>query len=465
VYPAARAEKADRIAHIQLGRECRSRGDHERAIEHYCHALQIDPALNEVRRDLAEILVVVGRRDEAMLFFHEELSTSGSDGLGWMQELISGSLRSQDLTLAGAYASILAQLRWGRPKSPAAQASAPELALVQAPVLTLTIPKLLHDIEQFEYLRSHRVVGEEFAGIIADYQHIVDQLAAGGIDPRVTLGTNEHRSINHVYSRLVHVRESRRVQQALSERWNASAVEREYLGKAPGIVVVDNLLSDEALTELRFFCLESTVWSANRYARGRLGAFFYDGFNCPLLLQIAEELRQAMPGVIGGRYPLRQLWGFKNTTNGGGDDNLHADFAAINVNFWITPTEANLDDSSGGMVIYDVDAPREWGFEIYNRRADLIKQYLRRHKARPVRIPYRQNRAVIFNSDLFHGTETLRFKSGYEHQRINVTMLFGHRENDAHHPSRPIAESPGGSARANTSWRSSAFGRSGRRRR
>ena len=50
------------------------------------------------------------------------------------------------------------------------------------------------------------------------------------------------------------------------------------------------LLSSEALESLRLFCLESTVWTGNRYAHGRLGAFFQDGFNCPLLLQIAEEL-------------------------------------------------------------------------------------------------------------------------------------------------------------------------------
>ena len=30
--------------------------------------------------------------------------------------------------------------------------------------------------------------------------------------------------------------------------------------------------------------------------------------------------------------------------------NAHADFAAINVNFWITPRSANLNKSSGGLV-------------------------------------------------------------------------------------------------------------------
>ena len=44
-----------------------------------------------------------------------------------------------------------------------------------------------------------------------------------------------------------------------------------------------------------------------------------------------------------------------------------------------------------------------------------------------MKVPYRENRAVIFDSDLFHRTDTLRFKPGYENRRINVTMLFGRR--------------------------------------
>jgi hypothetical protein len=34
-----------------------------------------------------------------------------------------------------------------------------------------------------------------------------------------------------------------------------------------------------------------------------------------------------------------------------------ADFAAVDVNIWITPTEANLDPTTGGPIVHDVDAP------------------------------------------------------------------------------------------------------------
>ena len=40
-------------------------------------------------------------------------------------------------------------------------------------------------------------------------------------------------------------------------------------------------------------------------------------------------------------------------------------------------------------------------------------------------MPHRSNRAVLFNSTLFHETDTIRFKEGYENRRVNVTYLFG----------------------------------------
>ncbi len=46
-----------------------------------------------------------------------------------------------------------------------------------------------------------------------------------------------------------------------------------------------------------------------------------------------------------------------------------------------------------------------------------------------MRIPYRANRAVVFNSDLFHETDQFTFKDEHESRRINITLLYGHRHN------------------------------------
>jgi len=342
-----------------------------------------------------------------------------------MQDLVSTAMRARDLTLAGEYATILTALRWGSPWYPRLRDGSVVPVPVQPPDVFLTIPKLIHDIEQFEYLQRHGVLGSEFTPIIKEYERVIDRLVPRGTNVRVPLDPEEHRPIRHVYNRIVHIRRTSRVPRALSGKWDPAAVESQYLDKPPGLVVVDDFLSGEALQNVRLFCLESTVWSANRYAHGRLGAFFHDGFNCPLLLQIAEELRQALPRVIGDRFPLRQLWGFKNGQSLPADSTNHADFAAVNVNFWITPNEANLDDTSGGLVVYDIDAPLSWDFNTYNGRTDFIKPFLRRRDAGSVTIPYRQNRAIIFNSDLFHATAGLRFRPGYENRRVNVTCFTG----------------------------------------
>ena len=69
------------------------------------------------------------------------------------------------------------------------------------------------------------------------------------------------------------------------------------------------------------------------------------------LLAIADQMRRAMPRVIGD-YPLLQAWGFKYDQRLQGI-NTYVDFAKVNVNFWVTPKDACEDPGTGGMVIYD----------------------------------------------------------------------------------------------------------------
>jgi len=206
----------------------------------------------------------------------------------------------------------------------------------------------------------------------------------------------------------------------ISETWRTAR---------PQIVVIDDLLTAEALEKLRRFCLDSTIWRAI-YEGGYLGAFPEHGFAPPLLAQIAEELRALYPVIIGD-HPLLHFWAFKYDSSLRGI-NKHADFAAVNVNFWITPDEANLDPAHGGLVVWDAAAPLDWDFARYNAADDDIRAFLEREQAKPVTVPYRANRAVVFDSDLFHETDIIHFKPGYENRRINVTLLFGRRQGKHH---------------------------------
>ena len=53
-------------------------------------------------------------------------------------------------------------------------------------------------------------------------------------------------------------------------------------------------------------------------------------------------------------------------------------------------------------------------------------------------VPYKENRAVLFDSALFHHTDEFSFASGYTRRRINLTILYGEMQ---------LAD-PGGGARS-----------------
>ncbi len=343
-----------------------------------------------------------------------------------LDEWITQALESEDLPLAARCARINAGLRFGSRWYPGFRAAESAVPHFRTSPLTLTIPKLQHDLEQFAYLQRRGCVDTTLLEGLDEYPRAIERLRALGADPSESMTDVEQERMGGIYNRIVHLYDAPRVKRALSASWDAAEVRRRYRENAPGIAVVDDFLSREALAGLREFCHASTVWSANVYAQGRLGSFFRAGFNCELLIQIAQELREALSELLTDACPLRQLWGFKYPPTLDADT-IHADFAALNVNFWITPESANDDPRCGGMIVHDCEAPPDWDFDLYNRRTDLIREFLATQKAKRLEIAYRENRAVIFNSNLFHETAPLRFRTGYENRRVNITLLYGDR--------------------------------------
>ena len=208
---------------------------------------------------------------------------------------------------------------------------------------------------------------------------------------------------------------------------NAAAAQDAWRSKRPQIVVIDDLLTPEALEAMRRYCWGSTFWRT-AYDPGYIGAFPEAGFSAPLLAQIVEEFRTVFSGICGD-HALKYIWAFKYDSSLDGIG-IHADAAAVNMNFWITPDEANLDPEHGGLVVWDKAAPLDWDFDTFNRDENAIRDFLAKSGAQSVTIPYRANRAVIFDSDLFHQTDVIRFKPGYVNRRINVTLLYGERDPD-----------------------------------
>jgi hypothetical protein len=285
--------------------------------------------------------------------------------------------------------------------------------------------KLRHDCEQLEYLLGIGRLPPAYRDVLEDYRALAAEIRGRvGIGSLVPFDEARHPLVARTYKRPIHIDpgeapEGPLVNPALDWR----RIEERYLAAEPNVVAVDNLLTPQALSAMRRFCLESTFW--NNIKPGYLGAYFYDGFCSELLLRAALELRSAMPQVMGG-LPLQMMWGYKCESRLPGLG-VHADEAAVNVNFWITEDEANLDREHGGLLVYPQDAPADWGFAKFNTDSETIQRYLESTGEAAVCIPYRANRAVIFDSDLFHATDRPVFREGYVNRRVNVTLLYGQR--------------------------------------
>lgn len=53
---------------------------------------------------------------------------------------------------------------------------------------------------------------------------------------------------------------------------------------------------------------------------------------------------------------------------------VHADSASVNLNFWVTPDDANLDPDSGGLVVYPKVPPEKGVAEDHQREKDVRRR-------------------------------------------------------------------------------------------
>ena len=295
--------------------------------------------------------------------------------------------------------------------------------------------KIEHDIEQFEYLASKNYDIKKFTDLALLYKEVASEIKWPSDTSFINLNNKYQSLLKDSYNRILHKLESPKLkEEVINNSLNIEQITNDYFNHEFGLTYIDNFLSSKAIESLRDFLLESTIWF-NVKQNGYVGAFLREGFANPLIIQIADELRTKFPKIFKN-YPINHIWAFKydsrakNKKSSLRGINVHADFAAINVNFWITPKKANLNPKSGGLIVYDVGAPKKWDFDTFNNDEKRIREELKKSKGNTKVIPYNENRAVIFNSNLFHETDSYEFKEGYENRRINVTLLFGRRKDN-----------------------------------
>jgi tetratricopeptide (TPR) repeat protein len=397
-----------------LGVTFKEKGDLEAALENYQQALSLSPHHPEALNNMGVVFQEQGKLSQAAEAFQSALTQKPGYanahyhlGLvhlwqGKISEALASFDRSADLTY-----------NHGHGLAPA----------------FVTKARVKHDYEQLQYVMTFI----PDCPIPANYQQTLcttfHRLSQSSPDSLfLKLNPEEQHVLAPSFNRLLYVRPTPRLtMSAINPHLDVRAIETRYFSTNPEAMYVDGLLTEKALSELREFCLESTIWKRD-YPNGYVGTFLANGFACPLLLQIAEELRALFPGIFRD-HQLQQAWAFKHDSALRGL-NLHADAAAINVNFWITPDKANRNPESGGLVVWDKEAPDEWDFAEYNNEKNKhkIQAFLQESQAQPLNIPYRQNRAVIFNSNLFHESDIIEFEDTYACRRINITLLYGHRQ-------------------------------------
>ena len=295
----------------------------------------------------------------------------------------------------------------------------------------ISVYRLKHDVQQAEHLnlKNYKINGAE------QFQEVGNKILKreenkkdkNNLNQKIVLTDNEIKSLLPYY-KTHHIYKTQKILSGcINPNKNWHNVEEQYFNSPNQIIYIDNFLSDEAIKELRKFCLLSKVWN-EEYDNKYLGAFSDKGFITEIHLQIAIELQKKLPRLFGP-YGLAKFWAFKYDSTLGKGINVHADQAIHNLNFWITPDEYNKNKNSGGLKVYDAIAPKDWNFEEYNKNTNKIYEFLNDNSANCTNINYKFNRAVLFNSDYFHETDEINFDEGYETRRINITYLFGYRFN------------------------------------
>jgi hypothetical protein len=337
----------------------------------YRQALAMAPNLAQVHAGLALIVYLQGRPPEAIAAFRQavQIDPDNPDLLYKLGNMLLRDGAAGDSRVEECFACFARHAR---------------LTFRAATAPGEAAHRIKHDREQQAYLSEH-------FGLKQWQYHLADgsRIAAAAVNPANTEGATHDWHKTH-----------------------------------PQIIVVDDLLTPDALEKLRHFCWGSTIWR-DTHPEGYLTAMPEHGLACPLIAQIDEEMRAAYPGILG-THQLRYLWAFKydNMLRGVG---THADPSLVTFNFWITADEANLDPDRGGLTVWDVAAPKDWKTQQYIGDTPSSQAYVKRMGGKPVTIPYRSNRAIVFSSALFHETDHMAFKDGYTNRRINLTMLYGRR--------------------------------------
>lgn len=390
------------------------------ALQHLHWALRLTPGNPELHYAWGHLLFLQGdlqgaRERYAHVLRLFPLESPAAVYLGRL-ELSVGNWEEAGFQFGLAY-----RLRRGVAWNDLREAIPPQVAEASPRKIRTSWSKLHFDEQQLGYLLAGRYLPASFQVLRENYQNLLRELSQKPIVYPLPLSLQQHAPISPYWGRNVHISPVPEFPSRVVKISDPSAVEATF--QREGWVALDQFLAPDALEAILHFCQKSTIWHDDHKAGGYLGSYIDDGFSCPLLYQVARELKETLPGILGA-WSLLQMWGYNHDSRCEGIG-LHADSAAVNVNFWLTPDEANRDPEHGGLLVYPLEAPADWNFDTLNNATAQMQELISAQAVSPVKIPYAQNRAVIFRSRFFHATDQVDFEPGYLNRRINVTLLYG----------------------------------------
>ncbi|MEQ8194976.1 MAG: tetratricopeptide repeat protein [Rhodospirillales bacterium] len=434
-------------AHGTLGTVLFEAGDFEDAAEAFRSAIAVDPGVPEIHYFLGRAEQEAGHVEAAAGHYRDAAARDSGYVTAWCRLanacLYTGALGEADAAMTKAleispdapeaFAELgllrVAQGRYEEAADAAMQLARAERSLEGGYLPVSEVPerlnatKLRHDIEQLEHLVSHGRIDSEWADVVPEYRRLLEGMdgqayrAIEDADPPVT------PQFIAAYRGLVHVAPAPVIPGgALNPALDVKEIVARYQASDMPVVDFGNLLKPEAAESLRRFCLESTIWF-NVADAGDVGTIINDGFACPLLFQIAGEIREAFSPVFDP-YPFTSCWAYKYYDKFSGV-RIHADEGAVSVNFWLTPDDANLQPDTGGLVFWKKMFPDGYFRMSQVEKHESLLRAIEEPGVEAVTVPFGYNRAAVFHSGLIHRTDDLDFKEGYGNRRINITLVYG----------------------------------------
>jgi hypothetical protein len=187
--------------------------------------------------------------------------------------------------------------------------------------------------------------------------------------------------------------------------------------------VIDDFLTSQAAEELRERLLNHHGWHFKHPLSKELYLAAPGGDD---ILDLGKNLVDQLPQVLGG-LELVYHWAYLHCRSAGLKPHTDGD-SAVTVNLYLTPDEFNLRPGTGGLILSAVRRPPSVSLIEFNSMPWADSYFEREHAGgdvRDVRIAYHYNRAILFDSGLFHASDQTFFPNDTAHtMKMNLGLVF-----------------------------------------